>query len=291
MLYVTIKLNERPHGSALLTDRDEANERLAAKKIPNFVCSKRMTKCIHSDFMVLCPGAKEFVLFHQNVLLDKTMFLEFILSNGAKDVARDTETGTRRINIGFGQTQTTTNPKQLRMHGPCWRKDKSNEKEEEVPLLDDKKFPTARNIPTLNTTWLDEMKENGGKLMKDYSPLKKQLAQILSFGQACLDSYYPNAFADDYRNNLFGSYLQSRFGEGSFRWEFIDISIQHTNAILPKHMDYKNDPREGYDYCLVYSFTVDQFRICFIMTSRANCGAASERLKHCFCPSQAINVE
>jgi hypothetical protein len=199
--------------------------------------------------MVLCPGAKEFVLFHQNVLLDKTMFLEFILSNGAKDVARDTETGTRRINIGFGQTQTTTNPKQLRM------------------------------------------KENGGKLMKDYSPLKKQLAQILSFGQACLDSYYPNAFADDYRNNLFGSYLQSRFGEGSFRWEFIDISIQHTNAILPKHMDYKNDPREGYDYCLVYSFTVDQFRICFIMTSRANCGAASERLKHCFCPSQAINVE
>jgi hypothetical protein len=138
-----------------------------------------------------------------------------------------------------------------------------------------------------NIKWLEEMKEGGGKSNTDdtdYSPLRLQLGQILSFGQACFDSYYQTAevkpFADEFRNDLFGNYLKSFFPTGSlFRWEFIDITARHHNGILHRHMDYKNDPRPGYGHCVVYSFTVDQFRICFIMTSRQSCGAASERLK------------
>jgi hypothetical protein len=129
------------------------------------------------------------------------------------------------------------------------------------------------------------MKVDGDGEKRNYSKLKPQLAQILSLGQECLDSYYcyekVKPFADDFRNNLFGNHLRSLFPEGKekFRWEFIEITIQHLDEILPRHMDYKNCAKPGYNHCVVYSFTVDQFRICFIMTSRQNCGAASERLK------------
>jgi hypothetical protein len=277
MLYCSPKLHLRPHGSVLSTDMNKSNKRLAKLEIPNFVCSKRMTKSVgYSDFKVVCPGAQEFVWFHQNVQLDKKLFLEFLVDHGKFDVVRDNKKIGKRINIGFGQNQKIGDSQQLCLHGPSWWK---WDKGKKVPLVDD---PQVRKLPTLNTKWLDEMKAESGKLKKDYSKLKNQLAQILSFGQACFDSYYQNEgkpFADDFRNNLFGNYLHSFFPEGSFRWEFIDITIQHFDEILPRHMDYKNSTTEGYDHCVVYSFTVDQFRVCFIMTSRQNCAAASTRLE------------
>jgi hypothetical protein len=276
MLYCVPMLHERPHGTILSTDMDEANERLAEQNIPNFICKKRLITCVHhSNFKVICPGSEEFFWFHKNVQLDKKQFLQFIMEHGEFDAVIDDKKIGKRISLGFGQIQSTTNPVQLRLHGPSWwMLDEDNEK---VPMLDDVNDPNARSVPTLNCTWLEKMKPGGR-----YSKLKTQLAQILSFGQECFDSYYHDQvkpFGDDFRNNLFGNHLQSFFSEGSFRWEYIDITIQHCDETIPRHMNYKNDWRPGYDHCVVYSFTIEKYTISFLMTSRQTCGDASDRLK------------
>jgi hypothetical protein len=64
---------------------------------------------------------------------------------------------------------------------------KLNGKGKKVPLIDDRKEPGARNVPSLNITWLEEMERKGNT---NYSKLKPQLAEILSFAQQCFDSYY-----------------------------------------------------------------------------------------------------
>jgi hypothetical protein len=279
MVYLTTDLHERPHGIALFSDREMSNSRFEELNIPNIQFPKRLMKGVYcSDFMVICPGAPEFAWLQQNVQLDKRRLLEYILDVDKKEDRVRDQGGDREkaasIYLGFGQSQPFSNPGQLCYCGPSlW---KNNDAGSQVPLQDDDKKRNARKVPLLNIKYLEKMPED----------LQIQLGRILTFGQACLDSYHQKdkvkPFADEFRNTLFGNYLHSSFPQecmSSFRWEYIHISVKHYEALLPKHMDYSNDSRKGYNHCVVYSFTIDEFRISVIMTSRRSCGSASDRIK------------
>jgi hypothetical protein len=278
LLYCARNIHQRPHGLAFSTDREESNKRLAHMEIPNIICNNRMTRCVDSsDYKVICPGAPEFGWLHNNVQVDKKRWVQYILEvNRVSDTVRDpggNPTKAGSIYIGFGQSQSFGNDMQLCYHGSSWWK-KCHDGSK-VALQDDKKDRKDRKVPLLNIQYLEQMPID----------LRIQLGRILAFGQVCLDSYYQKdevkPFADKFRNSLFGNYLHSFFPEESisFRWEYIHITVKHYDAVLPKHMDYSNDKRKGYNHCVVYSFTIDGFRISFIMTSRRNCGSASDRIK------------
>jgi len=278
MLYLFRNLHKRPHGLALATDRKNNNRRLAEMEIPNTTYTNRTTRFVDSsECKVIYPGAPEFLWFESNVQVDKKWWLQYLLEvNGSTHTVRNSGHNSAKatsIYIGFGQSQSFSNEMQLCYHGPSWRK-KCHDGSK-VPLQDDDNLRKNRKVPLLNINYLEKMPIE----------LQIQLGRILAFGQANLDSYYQKEevkpFDDEFRNSLFGNYLHSFFPEESvsFRWEYIHISVKHYEALLPKHMDYSNDKREGYNHCVVYSFTIDGFRISIIMTSRRNCGCASDRIK------------
>jgi hypothetical protein len=278
MLYCARKIHKRPHGLAVSTHRGHNNRRLADMEIPNKVHTNRLIRSVDSsEYKVICPGAPELVWLHNNVQVDKQRWLQYILQvDGIADTVRDpgyNSAKTGSIYIGFGQSQPFRHPMQLCYHGASWWK--KGHDGSRLPSQDDDEDRKARKVPLLNIKYLEKMQID----------LQIQLGRILAFGQACLDSYYQKdevkPFADEFRNSLFGNYLHSFFPEESmsFRWEYIHITVKHYDALLPKHMDYSNDKRRGYNHCVVYSFTIDGFRISFIMTSRRSCGSASNRLK------------
>jgi hypothetical protein len=289
MLYCARKIHKRPHGLSLSTDRERGNRRLSDMAIPNKMYTNRLTRCVDSsEYKVICPGAPEFGWLHNNVQVDKKKWLQYIMGvNGMADTVRDPGDNPAKaasIYIGFGQSQPFTHSLQLCYHGSSWWKECHDGSK--VPLQDDDKDRKARKVPLLNIKYLEKMPID----------LQIQLGRILSFGQACLDSYYQKdkvkPFADEFRNSLFGNYLHSFFPEESmsFRWEYIHISVKHYDALLPKHMDYSNDKRKGYNHCVVYSFTIDEFRISYIMTSRRNCGSASNRIKKLMSSNNSNNT-
>ena len=74
------------------------------------------------------------------------------------------------------------------------------------------------------------------------------------------------------------------YPSAKFRFEYIDIVVSR-NTALPKHIDSKNDHRDGYNLCVVYSFycVIDslEYKVSVIMCTRNDVGVALERaLKH-----------
>ena len=67
----------------------------------------------------------------------------------------------------------------------------------------------------------------------------------------------------------------------SMEFEYYHIVLTR-NVVLPKHIDMKNDHREGYNYCVVYSFfhVINnlEYKVSIIMTSRVSLGAALEKI-------------
>ena len=67
----------------------------------------------------------------------------------------------------------------------------------------------------------------------------------------------------------------------SMEFEYYHIVLTR-NVVLPKHIDMKNDHREGYNYCVVYSFfhVINnlEYKVSIIMTSRVSLGVALEKI-------------
>ena len=92
----------------------------------------------------------------------------------------------------------------------------------------------------------------------------------------------PGSFPNQHRTNTFSKLFNQTLGypQEKFKFEYFDI-VLYLNTILPKHIDSKNDSREGYSLCVVYSFyqKVDdlEYKVSIIMTTRSAAGAAYER--------------
>ena len=70
------------------------------------------------------------------------------------------------------------------------------------------------------------------------------------------------------------------FPKATMEFEYYDIVITR-NVKLPKHIDQSNDHRDGYNYCVVYSFfhvvKNEEYKLSIIMTSRLTVGAAIDK--------------
>ena len=93
----------------------------------------------------------------------------------------------------------------------------------------------------------------------------------------------PNAYNNDKRNRIFSSRMNRLMGFPGSKsmFEYIDIVLS-CNTILRKHIDEKNDHRDGYNHCAVYSFFFIlhglEFKVSIVMTMRTTVGAACENI-------------
>ena len=108
--------------------------------------------------------------------------------------------------------------------------------------------------------------------------LRYNMMKLAEGGQRFLCDHYRSAGRDLNRIKHCVKRLNEAMGfpQSTSRFEYFDIVLTQ-NTLLKKHMDYKNDNREGYDHCVVYSFFYGTFRIAVIMTTRRDIGAALDR--------------
>ena len=194
----------------------------------------------------LCGGL---VSFHHNLI-------RHMLKGGVRDNVRICDRVdpnlpafvNERLRFGFGRVQPATNKKNWQLHG------------EKMPTLDVSPF---KALPT---------------------SMQSQLMTIIEHSQVFLLKQYPNAFPNKMRNDHCATQLNAVMGfpRSKALFEYYDIVISR-NAVLTKHIDTKNDHREGYDHCVVYSFyaTVDnlEYKVSIIMCTRCTVGCPIDRIK------------
>eukprot|EP00980_Cylindrotheca_fusiformis_P023778 scaffold10972_cov59-Cylindrotheca_fusiformis.AAC.1 len=284
MFYCVRNLHQKPHGLAMQENWNAATISLDKANVAHKEVGDhwKTNKYFDENLKLLYSGSGLMAWFlrqqQENCrpALDKKWLKDFVIehgiSNGSRDVADEGKTN-KRVGIGFGQNQKNENSLQLK----CAVPDMATcvvENEDDLKM------------PTLNTTKLDLMLQKAPQVVE-------ALAEILGFSQRCLESFYQKdetrPFSNEFRSKTFGNRLHSHFfpdeaaaSEGpSFDWEYIDITVKNS-ADLPRHMDYMNDSRVGYNHCAVYSFIIDEYRVSIIMTTRCSVGSCADRLQHVF---------
>ena len=138
---------------------------------------------------------------------------------------------------------------------------------EDIPIVKTKHF---EKLPTETLAYLFEV--------------------IFPSGQKFLDESGGNdKYNDELRYNLFAYQFNKALGYGSAktRFEYYDILVAEVGtplgASLYRHIDGKNDNRDGYTGSVVYSFHCEHkglyYKCSIIMTSRTVCGRAMERIR------------
>ena len=114
---------------------------------------------------------------------------------------------------------------------------------------------------------------------------RRFLKEVAKLGKRMLDQYHgPKAMRDQERNRIFSHCLCKELGwwKTHAPFEYYDIQIMSSGVRLHRHMDYKNDSRDGYDQTVVYSFfrTLSnvEYKVSIVMTSRCHAGAFMERI-------------
>ena len=108
--------------------------------------------------------------------------------------------------------------------------------------------------------------------------LKVRILCVLEHATRLVRHKYPGSMSDNNRTKIFAKPLNTHLGKPNScnKFEYIDIVLSH-NTVLPFHLDEKNDHRDGYDHCTVYTFASNvSGRVCrvsLIMTSRLTVGA------------------
>ena len=112
--------------------------------------------------------------------------------------------------------------------------------------------------------------------------LRDDLIILFESGHSFACKHYNCPFNNSTRTEFFSKRMNRLLGypNAKFRFEFIDIVLSR-NTELPKHIDGKNDHREGYNLCVVYSFYCTivglEYKVSVIMCSRNDVGVALEQ--------------
>ena len=183
-----------------------------------------------------------------------TDLVDFMLRGGVTDNARMRqlvdqfgESVNNRCRFGFGRVQPRTNKKNWTLHG------------ERMPTIDVSLF---RQMP---------------------SSLQDRFMTVVEHAHKFLLCHYPDAFPDKFRNENCASLLNNHLGFpfSCSKFEYFDIVISRNIALI-KHIDTKNDHREGYNYSVIYSFYCLflglEYKVSIIMTTRCTVGAPVERI-------------
>ena len=113
--------------------------------------------------------------------------------------------------------------------------------------------------------------------------LQLSVVKVLQTGTRIVRKKLPGSFCDHHRTSIYARYLNAKLGfpKSTNKFEYVDIVLSH-NTILPGHLDTKNDHRDGYNLCLVYSFSTNIdgriYRVAVIMTSRSSVGANLDKI-------------
>ncbi len=92
----------------------------------------------------------------------------------------------------------------------------------------------------------------------------------------------PGAMGDAERYKVVEQYMTNACFEGMYcPWEYIGITVRKGNDILLKHMDHKNDAREGYQHMAVYSYLYkwngEVYRVTLVLTFRQTVGSLVQK--------------
>ncbi len=170
---------------------------------------------------------------------------KYILENGRGNKNRDLGDDSKRIYIGFGQVQ------------------KSSERY------------YREKIPTFNSTHLQQLPPR----------LRIAIAKVLSFSQTKLQEFSSKTHEENDRSIYVKRKWQQFFDADDvnvdWEFEFVDINIRSFGRLV-RHCDYKNDWRLNQDGCAVFSYSVDingvTYRVVMVMTSRYSIGASFENV-------------
>ena len=104
-------------------------------------------------------------------------------------------------------------------------------------------YVNERKIPILNLA----------AFMKMSKSLQHQLVSLFECGYNFLNDQEDCLFHDKLRNVIFSNRLNEHIGYPHLRsqFEYYHIVLSR-NLILQKHIDHKNDHRDGYNHCIVY---------------------------------------
>ena len=112
--------------------------------------------------------------------------------------------------------------------------------------------------------------------------LGEQTMILFELATKFTSAWNKDAFPNKTRNHLCAGYLNQAMGypKSASLFEYFDIVVSR-NAVLRKHCDVKNDHREGYNVCCVYSYFKSvcslEYKISIIMTTRTTLGCAFKK--------------
>ena len=113
--------------------------------------------------------------------------------------------------------------------------------------------------------------------------VRKELRNIFQCATQVLKSKMPTMMPKHNMRKACAMELNAAMGlpRATMEFEYYDIVLTR-NVVLPKHIDRNNDHREGYNYCVVYSFfhiiNHLEYKVSIIMTSRVSVGAALAKI-------------
>ena len=149
------------------------------------------------------------------------------------------------------------------------------------------RFGFGRVQKTSDATWyVGEHKMLSPTLKSSTSmsnSLKRQLMTVIEFIQVFVEQHYKDSFPDHQRTTIFAGRVHCALGFSLSRtnFEHYDI-VPSRNTILRKHIDHKNDLRNGYNYCVVYFFFqkmdgVD-CHVSIVATTRSTVGCPNDKV-------------
>ena len=276
-IYCMRSLNKIPHGGALLSDKITNDCLVEKQKIENATIvhgGERGELDLTKDwgFSVWFPNHRS-IRRIKYATVGEDAVLQYALQNKTKlvvDMKRNSVDSTkglsRRIRWGTGQNQPEWNAKYR-----CYDLDAGTLHK----AKDENDAGRRVNCPTINTDSFWSMPLRARRFLKEVAKLGKRM----------LDQYHgPKAMRDQERNRIFSHCLCKELGwwKTHAPFEYYDIQIMSCGIKLHRHMDYKNDSRDGYDQTVVYSFfrTLSnvEYKVSIVMTSRCHAGAFMERI-------------
>ena len=259
ILYSSPKLHQRPHGTAFERDISLSQHTIAKHNIKNASIDVNVA----DDNSGIVQKEDIVVAFEHSTIINainlnmrgglqrfrQNMFA-YMISRTKTDVVRvgsktknDPNPTNIRARFGYNQIQPPT-------HHSHW-------------------MLKGEKMPSYNVQDFLDMSEE----------LRHDLIKLAEGAQRFLSDHYRSPMRDHDRTKFCAKRLNAAMGfsTSTSKFEYFDIVLSQ-NAVLKKHMDYKNDSRLGYDHCVVYSFFCDNnYRIAVIMTTRRDVGAALSR--------------
>ena len=256
ILYSCPKLHERPHGSAPEMYLRRSRATIEKHGIENVAISKSMAGdsgvAKEEDVVVAFDHSRIIIAINMTMRGGLEQFRQslfaYMMSRNKTDTVRNEKLSKGqpatniRARFGYNQIQRPTHHSHWTLEG--------------------------ERMPSYNVYDFLDMDED----------LRYNIIKFAEGGQRFLCDNYRSAMRDLNRISHCVKRLNEAMGfpQSTSRFEYFDVVLTR-NALLKKHMDYKNDYRHGYDHCVVYSFFCGTYRIAVIMTTRRDIGAALDR--------------